>query len=288
MSNESTQWQKNFYVGGVHLLAQQKGSRLINTVRNDGKVVGERVFFDRLGAIEAQEKNVRFGDTPLAPDNHSRRCGILREFNWAKLTDHAETLKSGMDPTKMYQAAASHAMGRRMDSLIIDAANGTAYTGKNGTTAVQLPASQKIAVGAAGLTIAKLIEAREKLDMAEIDPDAERFCVVTAKQISNLLNTTEVKSEDYNEVKGLVQGKVETFMGFKFIRTERLTSDASGNRLILCYAKPALGLLIGRGPVHEQSVRGDKSNAVQIYVEMTMGAARIEDEGLVQIACSEA
>lgn len=38
----------------------------------------------------------------------------------------------------------------------------------------------------------------------------------------NLLRETEVSSYDFNNVKALVEGKIDTFMGFKFIRTQRL------------------------------------------------------------------
>ena len=51
-----------------------------------------------------------------------------------------------------------------MDDEIISALIGSANTGKTGSTSVALPAAQKIAHGSAGLTIAKLVEAKQKLD----------------------------------------------------------------------------------------------------------------------------
>ena len=55
-------------------------------------------------------------------------------------------------------------MGRAMDDAIIDAASGNAFGGVAGGTTVALPSGQKIAHGSAGLSVTKLIEAKEILD----------------------------------------------------------------------------------------------------------------------------
>ena len=109
---------------------------------------------------------------------------------------------------------------------------------------------------------------------------------MTAKQVTDLLNTTEVKSSDYNTVKALAQGAIDTFMGFKFIRTQRLTNDSSGNRLVICCTQNAIGVGMGQELQVRIAERPDMRHAMQVYVNASLAATRIEDEQLVQIACA--
>ena len=125
------------------------------------------------------------------------------------------------------------------------------------------------------------------MDGADIDPDEERYLICTSKQISDMLAITQVTSTDYNSVKALVAGQVDTFMGFKFIRTERLGTDGSGDRQVLAFAKSGIGLAVGSDVSTRISERADKNYATQVFLSMTIGATRVEDEKVVEIACSE-
>lgn len=189
------------------------------------------------------------------------------------------------DPTNFYAVNGAWAIGRALDDVIIAAMNGNSYEGQSGATVTAFPAAQKVAVAASGLTIAKLLAARELLDAADVDPELKRFIAVTAKQVTDLLNTTEVKSSDYNTVKALAQGQIDTFMGFQFVRCQRLTNDGSGNRLVLAYTEAAMGVGMGQELMVDIGPRRDKRNAIQVYVCASIAATRIEDEQIVQIAC---
>ena len=97
------------------------------------------------------------------------------------------------------------AIGRAMDDAIISSALGTAYTGKSGSTSVTVGSDQQVGVGspAAGLTIAKLVEAKKKLDLQDVDPSIKRYIAVGPEQVEDLLNSTTVTSSDYNTVNTL-------------------------------------------------------------------------------------
>ena len=287
--------------GDFIMLAQQKGSRLADTVRDDPDSMGmdgKAAYFDRIGATEMVENTTRHGDTPQVDTAHSRRRITLRDFDWADMIDRKDAQKmlaSGILPDK-YKINAMWAAGRKRDDLIIAAANGDAFSidADDAASSVALPTAQKIAVGDASLTLAKLLTAKEIIDGSDVDEDEDRFCVVTSKQVTNLLNTTEVKSADFNSIRALVEGRIDEFLGFKFKRTERLTVDGSSNRLCLAYTKSGIGLATGlSGDEGEQDVfceierRADKRYSMQVYIAIAMDCTRIEDEKVVQIACSE-
>lgn len=274
------------YRDNVIMQAQQKGSRLMGTVRNDGSVVGRTVYYERIGPTAAKQITTRHADTPLTDTPHSRRRAEMTDWDWADLIDSIDKVRTLYDPTNFYAVNGAWAIGRAIDDVIIAAANGNSYEGQTGATVTALPAGQKVVVAASGLTIAKLLAARELLDAADVDPELKRYCVLTAKQVTDLLNTTEVKSADYNTVKALAAGKLDqTFCSFEFLRCQRLSVDGTGNRLVLCYTEAAMGVGMGSDIEVDIGPRRDKRNAIQVYVKASLAATRIEDEQLVQIAC---
>jgi len=273
----------SMYDANIRLLAQQKGSRLRSAVREE-TVRGEVAYFDQIGAGTAIKRQSRHADTPFTETPHARRQVMLEDYEYADLIDHLDIVKTLTDPTNAYNEAAGYALGRAMDDVIIAAANGTARAGKTGQTLIALPAAQKIATGGAGLTLAKLLQAKEVLDAAENDPDEPRYLACPAKDITVLLNTTQVTSSDYNTVKALASGQIDTFLGFKFIRTQRLNLTAGGDRACLAWRQSAITLALGQAPQVKVSERSDKSYATQVYCSMSIGATRMEEEGIVEIA----
>ena len=211
----------------------------------------------------------------------------MSDYEWADLIDQQDKVRLLIDPTSTYGRAAAAAMGRAMDDEIIAAALGTAQTGKDGGTATALPAGQKIAHGSAGLTIAKLVSAKELLDAASVDPSIPRHFVVSPKQISDLLNNTTVTSSDFNTVKALAQGEINSFVGFNFIVSNRLTLDSDSNRQVIAFAQDGLKVGMGKEPMAKIDERADKSYATQVYYCQTLGSTRMEEEKVVEIACSE-
>lgn len=274
------------YKSNVFHLAQQKGSKLRDAVRTES-VVGKSHFFERIGSTAAVKRTSRHADTPRVDTPHSRRKVTMDDYDWADLIDDSDKVRLLISPQSEYAKAGAYAMGRTMDDVIIAAATGNAFGGVSGGSTIALPAGQKIAHGSTGLTIAKLISAKETLDAANVDPDEGRTLVCSAKQISDLLGTTQITSADFNSVKALVQGDIDTFMGFKFIRSERLGTDSNGNRQVLAFTNTSIGLALGKDIQTKISERADKNYSTQVYLCMTIGATRVEDEKVVEIACTE-
>jgi hypothetical protein len=268
------------YKNALLVLAQQKGSRLRPCVRVE-TVNGTSAYFDRLGATAAVARTTRHGDTPLIDTPHSRRKVSLTPYEWADLIDNADRVRMLIEPANAYAENAANAMGRTMDDVLIAAASGTAYTGVDGsgTQAITL----QVAAAATNLTLAKLLSAKELLDEGDVDTE-DRYIAVSPNMITALLGTTEIKSSDYNTVKALAMGQVDSFLGFKFILTNRLAANATADgKLALAWQKRGLLLAIGADIKTEIGPRADKSYSTQVYVSMDLGATRIEDAAVVEI-----
>ena len=287
MSNQITTAFVQQYSNNVQMLSQQKGSLLRNTVDSE-TVVGKNAFFEQVGQAVAQKRTTRHADTPQIDTPHSRRRVSMVDYEYADLIDKQDQVRTLIDPTSSYAQAAAFALGRSMDDEIISAVSGNAFSGETGSTTVALPSAQKITEsGTDGLTLAKLREAKEKFDSASVDPSIQRYLVVGPKQISDLLNTTQVTSSDFNTVKALVNGEINQFLGFTFITSNRL-SIASSKRLCLAYAADGIKLALGQDIMTRIDERSDKGYATQVYVCMTMGATRMEEEKVVTIEAHEA
>jgi len=281
----------NQYHSDVEMLLQQKGSRLRPCVRVEDQK-GEAQFYEQVGPTDAVEITVRHGDSPQVDSVHDRRRVTLRFFDWGDFIDRIDKVQMLIDPTNAYTQNAVYSLGREYDKRVIEAASGSAATGHTGSTGVALPTSQKVAVNFGGtnvgLTVAKLIEARRILVAGENNMDEPQYLAHSAQGLADLLNTTEVTSADYNSVKALVKGEINTFMGFEFVHTELLSGGGAGQtRLTLAWAKS--GLLLAVAPDVETAVerRWDKRGAVYVYAVAGAGAVRMQEKKVVEISTLE-
>ena len=144
-----------------------------------------------------------------------------------------------------------------------------------------------------GLTLEKLKAARRTmLRLEAINQDDVVNCFLTSTQFNDLLSIEQIINSDFAVRKALAEGSVTTFMGFRFIQTERLglNSDGTNNderRVIVCTPR-ALKLSVG------SALKGDmwrvpaKKNIPYIYFKLAAEASRMWGEVTGEIRCVEA
>jgi hypothetical protein len=275
-------------------LVQQKNSKLKEYVTLDS-IEGKEKSYNQLDATSMTQITDRSGDTRISNQTMAKRWIRPLQYDCAKLVDEFDEQLLGevVLPTSPIIQSHGAAYARTCDKVIIDALGGTAYTGTTGTTATTLPAGQKIAVGYvesgavanSGLTIGKLRAAKFLFDSNEVDEEEERILVVSAKQLQDLLRTTEATSADYNTVRALVDGTLNTFMGFKFRRSQQLPL-AVDIRSCFAYVKSGI-VLAERGLKTHMDIRTDLSHSLQIRSVASLAAVRMEEKKVVEIACDE-
>jgi hypothetical protein len=212
-------------------------------------------------------------------------------------------------PGNMYAAAGAAAMKRAMDDEILSAFFNSNKTGENGSIDTGLlgafgGGSQVVAVNTGssantGLNIAKLRAAKRILLQAEVDIDNDPlFMAISAKQHDDLLNEAQAISLDYNSTPVLVNGRINSFMGFNFIPSERIPGAGSfnaainpgltvpaGQNWVPFWAKS--GVCLGKWDELRAKVgpRPDKNDAEQVSLRMTLGATRLEERRCGYIVC---
>ena len=282
MSSQITTAFVQQYSANIQMLSQQMGSLLRDKVRVES-VVGKNAYFDQVGSVTAQLKTSRHSDTPQIDTPHSRRRVSLADYEFADLIDQQDKVRLLIDPTSSYAQAAAMAMGRAMDDVIIAAATGTAYTGETGATSESVQTAIAASVGTGtGLNLVKLTTAKRLLDDADVDPSIPRHIIVGPEQLQNLLAVEQVTSSDYNTVKALVQGEIDSYLGFKFTVSNRLAK--SGNdRTCIAFAQDGITLAIGKDVSARIDERADKSYATQVYYCQSIGATRMEEAKVVSV-----
>jgi len=265
-------------------LAQQEDTRIKGKCR-ERTGTGKTYNFERLASTDTVEKTTRHTPTPVQDMPHSRRKVDMKHWMWGTLVDEQDEIQVLIEPRNEYARNCAMAMNRRWDDLLIAAAFADATDGDGNavtfdSTGITVPEDTS------GMTIDKVLAAKEALDAAEV-PNPRRCLVMGSKQIRDLLSTTEVTSSDYSNVKALMNGEVNTLVGFDIVRIERL-GLATTTRSCIAFEYDGLALWTGMDMATKIEQRRDLSYAWQVYARFSAVATRLEEARVVKIECSEA
>jgi hypothetical protein len=280
-----TNFQQGFAAAAI-LLAQQKKSRLAGTVMTKS-TNSKFEHFDRIGTASATLITSRMQDTPDGTMTHSRRRAVLEDYVAVADLDRVDLNKMAYDPSAAYSQTITGALGRKMDEIIIAAAEGNARSIDNADASSNVALTHTIDedynTGNSDIIVEKVVEARRIMMTNEVDPEEEKYFVLDSIALHNLLKETEVSSADYNTVKALAHGSINTFMGFNFIQSERLSTTSESFKRCLAYTKSGIGLALADALSVEVAIRGDKLNNKQLIGRLGLGAVRIEESKVIAV-----
>jgi len=259
--------------------AYQASAVLRPAVRIRSGVEGSTYKFPKIGKGVAQ---VRIPQTDVTPLNvtYSQVTATLSDYIAAEYSDIFMQAKVNFDERRELVKVVSNAIGRRQDQLILDALTASSATS----------VSNDIGGTDTNMNVAKLRSAAQTLNANNVPMDG-RHIIIHASSLASLLSETAVTSSDFNTVKALVQGEINTFLGFTFHvlgdRTEGgLIKDGSNDRTCFAFHKDALGLAEGIAPKTEINYVPEKTSFL-IASMFSAGAVAIDDEGIVKIVCRE-
>jgi hypothetical protein len=299
MSVNSPTYYAQQFATDVQLLAQAKLSKLERAVTVGHGHVGEQASpCDQVGLIEASENTERFAPMPRTDAPADRRWVLPRNWDINQLKDKNDLIRQITDERMALARAAVAGMNRRKDLSILDGMFNANQTGKSGTTSTSALAGNVVGVGVGGaasrLNVAKLRNGLQIMLSHELDEEGEEFYIaVDSKANDGLLAETQVTSKDYNQLRDgvpvLRDGKIDRFLGFNFIHTERLltfngTDDAAGTSTpIPMWAKSGVYL----GYWVDTQTRIDERHDLrgipwQLYANATFGATRLEEKKVVK------
>lgn len=260
--------------------AYQASRQLAGLVRERNNVEGSSVKFPKIGTGSA---TLRIPQTDVTPMNvsYSQVTCTLQDWNAAEYSDIFHQQKVNFDERRELVQVVSNAIGRRMDQLVIDALSGSSTS---------LTVSNDIGGTDTGLNVAKLRRAKALLDKNNV-PSEGRTVLIHANSLESLLGETAATSADFNTVRALVSGEINTFLGFRFVtigdRTEGgLSIDGSSDRVCYAFHRDALGFAVGMAMRSEINYVPEKTSYL-VNGMFSAGAVNIDDAGIVKITTRE-
>lgn len=260
--------------------AYQGKAMLVGAVRQRRGVEGSTVKFPKVGRGVATP---RIGQTDVTPLNVGFSNVTLNLEDWiaAEYSDIFSQQKVNFDERSELVQVLGNAIGRRQDQLILSALanSGTSLTIGNDVGGTDT-----------NMNVAKLRQAKGLMDKNNVPP-TDRNIVIHANGLQSLLAETAVTSSDFNTVKALVNGELNTFLGFQFHvlgdRTEGgLAIDGSLDRTCFAFHKDAIGYGEGIAPKTEINYVPEKTSFL-VASMFSAGATTIDAEGIVSIVARE-
>lgn len=243
-------------------------SKLKDTVYQKSEIIGKYAYFRLLGDGMATEHIPGSPVTFMNPDTKQVSC-MLKPYEAYDCIDEPEKKTYNFDLAKELAQIASMACSRRSDQLIIDA--------------LSKSTKDKIGNDTTKFTVSLLTAIQEKFDDASV-PEEDRYILWTANQRSQLLQETKVTSSDYVNVKALVDGKIDQFLGFKFIlipsRKEGGLPRTSTSNMGFAYQKRHVGYANQQDITSSLNYRPEL-DALQVGAKFSAGATIIDEDGVV-------
>lgn len=273
------------YTNNLQLLSRQMGSRLRGAVDVGDHRGKQAVAVDQIGLISAQELNQRHGDSIYTDVDHKRRWVYPKHHATHALVDMQDEVELLVSPQSKYAQAHAAGHGLKMDQDILLAAVGTSVTGETATgTEAFDTTNNRIAHGSVGFTFDKLNQAVRILREQMKNVMEPIYCAVAARGLEDLLGETKVGSADYNTVRVLMEGKIQTFMGVTFIWTEACDINTSGSTYSsILWARSGLHLGIWKDIEGRVDELPGKNHSTQVSAYSTFGATRTEQAKVVEV-----
>ena len=282
----------------LELLLQQMGSKLRGKTR-EGFHVGKMASpINQVGAISLKAPAGRFVPKNRTDAQFVRRWVFPQEGEIDQLIDSFDELQTIVDPKSEFTVNAANAVGRGWDDALIAQATASASLGQDAnslttetfsTTNFQISATFG-ASAAAGLTVAKLVEAKRILRHYHNDLENDPLtAVIGSQQESDLLNQVQVVSTQFNDHPVLVDGRVRRFLGFDIEVSERLPQTTLNvTRGVLVFVKSGLYLGMWKDITNRVSIRNDLSGEPwDLYTSVMFGATRLQPGKVLQVLCAD-
>jgi len=287
VSNLITVARTQQYAANVTHLFQQRGAKLRGLTRMQTLTGAKQHFFERLGPTAAVKRTTRHTDTPLVNSQHTRRMVTTVDYEWADLVDQQDKLKIIIKPESEYAINAAAALGRAYDDAVILAFTADAKTGEDGGTAVTFAndGTTDTDISAAAVLTSAIMNAKTALDDNDVPLDS-RFILVKPEFTNQLLVNATVPvaaSTDYNTIRAIVRGELDTWVGFTWVTSTRLPLAASTDWYVFCWHKDSMGMAVQKDLSVRIDERADKSYATQVYASGSWDGTRIQGEGVVRL-----
>ena len=235
-------------------------------------VVGDKYDFRLMGKGAATTRTGSSADVVPMGIAHSLKVATLVDYEAPEYTDIYDAQTVNFDEVTQLAKTIAGAMGRRDDQSII--------------TALALSSTTPVGDGTKALDLAAITAAAMELNKVEA-PTEDRYFVVTEKGLNDLLNDDKITSGDYNSVRLLMSGEIDSFMGFKWKmigsgRSEGGLPSAATVQTGFAFHKSAIGHAVGIDMKTRVDWVAHKASWLSLGL-WKAGSVAIDNEGIVPV-----
>ena len=263
--------------------AYQGSAMLQNVCRMRTGVVGNTVNFPKIGKGQATLRNPGTDVVPLNSSFTSVNVS-MEDYSASEYSDIFLQTKINFDERRELAQVVGSAIGRRQDQIIIDAINAASA----GTTVAKTVVTSGSAA-ASNLNVGKILAAKKALDAGNVPP-TDRHFVIHANNLSGLLGDERAISADFNSIRALVSGEINSYLGFQFHvigdRDEGGLPLATNDRTCFAFHRSAVGCAVAMAPKTEINYVPEKTSFL-VTAMLSMGAVAIDTAGIVDVVCDE-
>lgn len=295
------------YTDAVLHELQQKES-LLNSIVQIEKGMGERLYFDKLGATDdVRVRTARLEDIHISEDTFERRLVSPQRLEKVHVPmDDMQRDRWARDVSPEVVMSMVAAMNRKRDAIIAAAIANDVTRELDGTAStVSFNAAFNIAVndnegtaytGDTGLHEGKLIKAKALLLGAYNDPNEIPIVVANAKTLAGLtgraFNASNGNSAGFFQQSlpkvhaGSYDQGLDGMIGMRFVCYEGLGVDGSADNLAYVIMPGALKLGEWQPLMMKEAELSHKSGFPKaIAASMSLGSVRMFEEKIVRIKC---
>ena len=258
------------YEDEVHITYQRQGAKLPETIRKKPGIVGEKVRFQKITTEAEAEEGARHGDFPTQELTHGYSDATITNWKAGMKVDEDDLEKINIDERQALYKSGAYCIGRKVDSLIIAAADLTSiFTG-------DYSAPMSLAVILAGLDL---------LNAASVPDDGDRFGLLSSHAWLEMMCYEQFSHADWVGPNGLAwtQGiKVKDWAGVKWLMHTGLPVASSDNRTCFLYHRSALGLA-QNSEIKARIEWDPRADLWLIKHKVGAGACLIDEKGVVEL-----
>lgn len=269
----------------------------------------ESDFFPFIGALDDddEETATRNGDTVWSDIQHLRRRLTLADKDKALPIDPNDLARLNYDPTNPYVKALRGYFGRWLDRKILTRALGAAYTGKDGSTTVNIyDAGESRVMNGDGtlatagsditnttatvLTPDKLQIMGALFDDSGVPDDGQRYIAIDSYQARQMAMDAAWTYEQRRVLNEIQNGKMLNLCGFGFIVLPQsyFNLNATDTECFetIAWHRSAIRAHTGNGtfgPEVHIDPRPDKKYTKQIFMRMRADASRMQGSGVIKV-----
>lgn len=255
----------------LYAAAQHKGGVMRPRVRRKTGVIGNSVFFPKIGVAGKAMPKTRNGKVPLLDIARTRVSCTLADYYGADMVDDLDTIKTNVNEKTAIQDAITWSLNRNEDDIALAAL--ISGNNANDNTASDDSWSSDL--------IPRTV--LQQFGDAEIMDGGQMFALIKWKTWNDLLSLNSFINSQYGGDTSLTsEGQApKMYFGFAYAPYSRVPAHSSGSRFNTWWNSKVMGVAVG-AEIKMMVERLAEYDATQIMGKMSQGSVLIDDTGVIK------